>query len=374
MWNKEKIYFILPGVLLFALAIFMAVEGTWALALHESAVFLALSFLLMLSLAYVLWTFKGGSLSFRLNHWGILLICFGAFFGAPDLVDCQLPVGKEQSTHVGLTADGTPVPLPFELRLKEFRIDTYDDGVSPKQYTSVLDAGGKELVTSVNHPCWHKGYLIYQADYDHAAQSYSVLKCVRDPWLPFGIVGALLLAAGALLSTAFAWNSRAVLPLAIVLAIGFTAISLARINFGTLMPALRSYWFVPHLAAYMSAYSIMSLALICCVVSLWGNEKAAALASKLFRTSSALLILGMLCGAAWAKIAWGDYWTWDPKECWAAATWLFSLAGSHIRYNSKRGKILFLVAVTISFAAIQMTWYGVNYLPSAHTSIHVYNR
>ena len=24
----------------------------------------------------------------------------------------------------------------------------------------------------------------------------------------------------------------------------------------------------------------------------------------------------------WAKEAWGTYWSWDPKETWAAATWL----------------------------------------------------
>lgn len=34
----------------------------------------------------------------------------------------------------------------------------------------------------------------------------------------------------------------------------------------------------------------------------------------------ALLTLGMLMGALWAKEAWGHYWSWDPKETWAAIT------------------------------------------------------
>ena len=34
------------------------------------------------------------------------------------------------------------------------------------------------------------------------------------------------------------------------------------------------------------------------------------------------MTLGMLMGALWAKEAWGHYWSWDPKETWAAITWL----------------------------------------------------
>ena len=51
----------------------------------------------------------------------------------------------------------------------------------------------------------------------------------------------------------------------------------------------------------------------------------------LLQTSSCLLLIGMLCGAVWAKQAWGDYWTWDPKECWAMATWMLTLIGMHLR-------------------------------------------
>lgn len=77
----------------------------------------------------------------------------------------------------------------------------------------------------------------------------------------------------------------------------------------------------------------------------------------------------MMCGAVWAQQAWGDYWTWDVKECWAAATWLLTVAGSHVP-----GKKLKLTFAVIAFLAMQMTWYGVNYLPSAAQSLHTYNR
>ena len=100
----------------------------------------------------------------------------------------------------------------------------------------------------------------------------------------------------------------------------------------------------------------------------------------LLQTSSCLLLMGMLCGAVWAKQAWGDYWTWDPKECWALATWMLTLIGMHLKTKSQEPKekktvqVLLVVFVLLSFAAMQMTWYGVNYLPSAEVSLHTYGR
>ena len=43
------------------------------------------------------------------------------------------------------------------------------------------------------------------------------------------------------------------------------------------------------------------------------------------------MTLGMLMGALWAKEAWGHYWSWDPKETWAAITWLAYLVYVHYR-------------------------------------------
>ena len=35
-----------------------------------------------------------------------------------------------------------------------------------------------------------------------------------------------------------------------------------------------------------------------------------------------LLTLMIASGAYWANQTWGSYWSWDPKETWAAITWL----------------------------------------------------
>ena len=55
-----------------------------------------------------------------------------------------------------------------------------------------------------------------------------------------------------------------------------------------------------------------------------------------------LLTLGLVLGAVWGKLAWGDYWNWDPKELWSLTSWLVYVAYFHVRYafgpRSPRGR------------------------------------
>src|SRR5450755_5113621 len=44
-----------------------------------------------------------------------------------------------------------------------------------------------------------------------------------------------------------------------------------------------------------------------------------------------LLTLMIAAGAYWANRAWGSYWNWDPKETWAAITWLVYAGYLHMR-------------------------------------------
>lgn len=184
----------------------------------------------------------------------------------------------------------------------------------------------------------------------------------------------LLLAIGVLAGLKANWRSRYLTIAVALLAILFAALSVARINFGTLVPALRSWWFVPHLVLYMIAYSALAIALVMAVLDLAGvgNGALVPLTGKLFSTASSLLILGMLCGAVWAKAAWGDWWTWDAKECWAGVTWLLTLCGLHLPHRMSGRKMAMLISIVLSFAAMQMAWYGVEHVPAAQTSLHAY--
>ena len=146
----------------------------------------------------------------------------------------------------------------------------------------------------------------------------------------------------------------------------------------TLMPALQSPWFVPHVIVYMFSYAMMGAATIFAIY-LWMrktpaevSDKEYAVCDSLVRVGWVFLTLGMTMGALWAKEAWGDYWTWDPKETWAFATWLSYLLYLHLRPANRDANTLFALLV-FSFILLQMCWWGINFLPSAKgASIHVY--
>ena len=358
-------------ILISVVSVFLAVEGTTGCGIYHHWTFIAVILITLFPLGLISYSdLAGKSYHSLMGHLGLFLVLLGGLFGAADCTDVQLKIFSDgQEEHMAYDVKGGIVQLPFSISLSDFQIDRYEDGISPKQYTSCLSIDGKQLKTAVNHPCRYKGYHIYQAGYDAEEGSFCVLKIVRDPWLPVLALGALLLAASAFLNLKETWKSWKIPAAALALAIVFTLISVARINFGTLVPALRSLWFVPHLIIYMLAYSVMALSVIAGIASLISGKVPEHLSGRLFSTASSLLLLGMLCGAVWAKQAWGNYWTWDAKECWAAVTWLLTLAGTH---TSRKG--LAKLFTLLAFLAIQMTWYGVNYIPSAAASLHTYNQ
>lgn len=228
------------------------------------------------------------------------------------------------------------------------------------------------------------------------------------------------------------WRYRWVLPFGCLMAVMFAGINIFKPEIHTeeLMPALRSPWFVPHVIVYMFAYAVMGIATILAIRILWLTRRSAAgsapatgsttpatvdatasplspslqgdlrLCDTLVRMGWGFITMGIVMGALWAKQAWGDYWTWDPKETWAAATWLSYLLYMHLRQGSALSSVTSSGSVTMarqnspaievashsnkalhrtlfllifSFLLLQMCWWGVNYLPSAQGfSLHTY--
>lgn len=177
------------------------------------------------------------------------------------------------------------------------------------------------------------------------------------------------------------WRYKWILTFSWVLSSVFICINIFRpeIHNKTLMPALQSPWFAPHVIVYMFAYALLGAAALVALYILVRkhcrpDEKEMILCDNLIYVGLAFMTLGMLMGALWAKEAWGHYWAWDPKETWAAATWFGYLSYIHIRIVSPRKKAVAMSIVLISFLLLQMCWYGINYLPSAQgVSVHTYN-
>lgn len=143
----------------------------------------------------------------------------------------------------------------------------------------------------------------------------------------------------------------------------------------SLMPALQSGWFVPHVTVYMFSYSLFGCSFIMAVTGLWKRTGGyMASADRLVSVGMAFLTFGMLSGCIWAKQAWGHYWSWDPKETWAAATWAVYLIYIHHRltHRAERHYRVPYMLLIVGFILLQMCWYGINFLPSASESMHSY--
>jgi len=80
-----------------------------------------------------------------------------------------------------------------------------------------------------------------------------------------------------------------------------------------------------------------------------------------------LLTLMIAAGAYWANRTWGSYWSWDPKETWAAITWLVYAGYLHMRVTRGwRGRRAAYFAI-LGFVVVMFTFFGVTYLlPGLH--------
>jgi ABC-type transport system involved in cytochrome c biogenesis permease subunit len=147
-----------------------------------------------------------------------------------------------------------------------------------------------------------------------------------------------------------------------------------------LPPALISVWFVPHVVTYFVAYAALAVSMKLAALSLvrpdWRAKESGAsfedYAHRAVMFGFTGLTLGLIMGGIWAKEAWGDYWSWDVKENWSLVSWLAYLTYLHMRYvKGWRGRPAMIVCI-VSFAAVVFTYIGMNSLPTAAGSDHVY--
>ncbi|MCC8035901.1 MAG: cytochrome c biogenesis protein CcsA [Rikenellaceae bacterium] len=175
------------------------------------------------------------------------------------------------------------------------------------------------------------------------------------------------------------WRYPWLLTYSAVVATVFIVVNLLKpeIHSKNLMPALQSIWFVPHVTVYILSYAMLGAATIASVIQLRHlskerpDEKVYTLADNLVYAGFGFLMLGMLMGAVWAKQAWGHYWSWDPKETWALVTAAAYLVYIHMRLRRAYPSATMWV-LPVAFILLMITWIGVNYLPAARASIHVY--
>jgi len=177
------------------------------------------------------------------------------------------------------------------------------------------------------------------------------------------------------------WKYPWLLSFSALVASVFICINLLKpeIHSKNLMPALQSIWFIPHVTSYILSYAMFGAATIGAFVQLRkinlkgiSDKKIFDFLDNIVYVGFGFLVLGMLMGCIWAKEAWGHYWSWDPKETWAFVTSMAYLAYIHLRLQGAKKEKTALWLLPVAFILLLITWIGVNYLPSAQGSIHVY--
>jgi cytochrome c-type biogenesis protein CcsB len=153
-----------------------------------------------------------------------------------------------------------------------------------------------------------------------------------------------------------------------------------------LVPALKSWWLVIHVAAAIICGGAFTVAAAISVLYLW-RERAerkgkvtgivASLpdASRLDTLSYRILAFAfplwtfaVISGAIWAENAWGRYWGWDPKETWAFITWVIYAGYLHARSTAGwRGRRAAYISL-LGFASFLINYFGVNiFVNSLHS-------
>ena len=166
-------------------------------------------------------------------------------------------------------------------------------------------------------------------------------------------------------------------------------LSIANMNWldpsiANLQPVLDSYWLMIHVAVIVGSYGPFAIGMILGIVTLFLTIIATKKNRKTFSRKLeeltivnelsltiglVMLTIGNFLGGMWANESWGRYWGWDPKETWALISIMIYTAVLHLRIIPRlNNKWLFNLMSIISFAAIMMTYFGVNfYLVGLHS-------
>jgi cytochrome c-type biogenesis protein CcsB len=145
-----------------------------------------------------------------------------------------------------------------------------------------------------------------------------------------------------------------------------------------LVPALQNNLLLTvHVAVAILAYGTFAMSFGSALLYLYQSEYGVSWlpdADLLDEISYRAVVLGfpamalvIILGAVWADVAWGSYWSWDPKETASLITWLIYGGYLHSRtmrgWRGKRSAMLLL----LGFAATLFTYFGNLFFNGLHS-------
>lgn len=200
----------------------MAVDGTWLNNMLTFwpfvLVYVYMAVILGMVVLQSLLTIRRSPFTIHyslLSHLGLFLTMTAATLGNADMQRLKMITGIGQPEWRALTQEGAIREMPMAIELRQFIMETYDDG-SPKRFASkiqILTESGKNIETTVdvNKPVEVEGWKIYQYGYDTqmgAMSQTSILEFVRDPWLPLVYTGIYMMLGGAVCMFVFGGRKK----------------------------------------------------------------------------------------------------------------------------------------------------------------------
>ncbi|MCM1982606.1 cytochrome c biogenesis protein [Lyngbya confervoides] len=198
-------------------------------------------------------------------------------------------------------------------------------------------------------------------------------------WVGFGIAAIALVFEGLSRAKYYLLAAAPLATVCLLLADSLPAVLDPTI--APLVPVLRdNFWLSIHVPTIALSYASFALALGLGHVAL-GTALFTPKADQRFRRLSQfnyrvlqvgilLLTSGIILGGIWAHFSWGRFWGWDPKETWALIALLCYLVPIHGRLVGWIGNFGINLASILSFNAVLMAWYGVNFVLG--TGLHSY--
>lgn len=209
------------------------------------------------------------------------------------------------------------------------------------------------------------------------------LAAQRAPWgnmYEFALAGGLVVTGAFLLVQ---WRYRVdflgvvVIPV-VLLDLGL-AVTVLYTDAEQLLPVLRSYWLVVHVAAAIVSTGAFTIGAALSALQ-WSRARAEdrgevtgwlgrlplsgeldRLAYKVHAFVFPIWTFAIVAGAIWAENAWASYWSWDPKETWAFITWVVYAAYLHARATKGWSGTRASVVALVGYACLLFNFFGVNF-------------
>ena len=193
---------------------------------------------------------------------------------------------------------------------------------------------------------------------------------------------SMIYIAWATILSGIIFSKRSLLTLAATAIISGLLLMVAHLNWldpeiTNLVPVLKSYWLMIHVAIITASYGFLSLGAILGLIALWliifttssNKSKLKNILSEItiineksLEIGLFMLAIGTFLGGVWANESWGRYWGWDPKETWALVSVLIYSFVLHMRFiPSLKSKFIFNMVSMFAIWTIIMTYFGVNY-------------